>query len=132
MKLPPRRKPPIAVGEVLFDSKGHGYRVISRDEAPGSDDVRLTALQIVPIEDDSGHEAEGLTARQRQIARLLANRATNAEIAAALGISVHTARHHSQRVLEKLGITSRSQVRTQLEGKSARELQGVGPPRREQ
>ncbi len=48
-----------------------------------------------------------LTPREAEVARLLARRATNAEVAAALGVSPHTARHHAQRVLEKLGLRSR-------------------------
>lgn len=48
-----------------------------------------------------------LTARERQVAALLARRATNREIAAALGVSAHTARHHTEHVFAKLGVTSR-------------------------
>jgi DNA-binding CsgD family transcriptional regulator/PAS domain-containing protein len=48
-----------------------------------------------------------LTARERQVAALLARRATNPEIAAALGVSPHTARHHTEHVLRKLGLSSR-------------------------
>ncbi|NIN10305.1 MAG: hypothetical protein GTN62_03165 [Gemmatimonadales bacterium] len=45
---------------------------------------------------------------------LLAQRKTNAEIAATLSISTHTARHHTERVLAKLGIRSRQQVQKVL------------------
>jgi DNA-binding CsgD family transcriptional regulator len=48
-----------------------------------------------------------LTAREREVAALLAARRTNGEIAAALGVSPHTARHHTERVLQKFGVTSR-------------------------
>lgn len=51
-----------------------------------------------------------LTPRELEVARLLARRATNEEVAAALGVSPHTARHHVQRVLEKLGLRSRRAV----------------------
>ena len=56
-------------------------------------------------------EEKAITRRERQVMRLMALRATNTEIAWTLGISAHTARHHVQRVLEKLGVTSRSAVR---------------------
>ena len=59
--------------------------------------------------DDARGGAE-LTAREREVAALLAARRTNAEVAAALGVSEHTARHHTERVLRKLGVRSRRDV----------------------
>ena len=56
----------------------------------------------------------GLTAREAQVASLLAQRLTNDEIASALGISSHTARHHTESVLLKLGVTSRRALRRLL------------------
>ena len=58
--------------------------------------------------------AHDLTARERQVAALLAARRTNAEVAAALGVSVHTVRRHVERVLRKLGARSRLEVRARL------------------
>jgi DNA-binding CsgD family transcriptional regulator len=52
----------------------------------------------------------GLTPREIEVARLLASRRMTSEIAAALGISAHTARRHSERVLAKLGVHSRREV----------------------
>lgn len=52
----------------------------------------------------------GLTPRQAEVAQLLARGASNSEIADRLGISPHTARHHAQRVLEKVGTHSRKAV----------------------
>ena len=60
--------------------------------------------------------AHGLTAREAQVAHLLARRARDPEIAAALGISVHTARHHSEKVLRKLGVRRRTEVAGMLGG----------------
>lgn len=56
-------------------------------------------------------EAYGLTTAERAIARLLAKRLTNKEIAAELGVSPHTVKHHVERILHKLGISSRKEVR---------------------
>jgi DNA-binding CsgD family transcriptional regulator len=56
----------------------------------------------------------GLTAREAQVASHLAQRLTNDEIASALGISSHTARHHTESVLLKLGVTSRRALRRLL------------------
>jgi DNA-binding CsgD family transcriptional regulator len=49
----------------------------------------------------------GLTAREREVLALLAQRQTNAEIAATMFISLHTASTHVKRVLAKLGVSSR-------------------------
>jgi DNA-binding CsgD family transcriptional regulator len=51
-----------------------------------------------------------LTDREVDVAHLLAAGRSNAEIAAALSISEHTSRHHTERVLAKLGVRSRAGV----------------------
>jgi len=56
----------------------------------------------------------GLTPRESEVARLLADRSSNEEIAGKLGISVHTVRRHCERVLSKLAINTRNRVRTTL------------------
>ena len=56
----------------------------------------------------------GLTAREAQVARLLARRATNREIADQLDLSPHTVRHHVENVFAKLGIHSRRFVAAHL------------------
>jgi DNA-binding CsgD family transcriptional regulator len=53
----------------------------------------------------------GLTARELQVAQLLGERLTNREIATVLRISEHTAERHTERVLQKLSLHSRSDVR---------------------
>jgi DNA-binding CsgD family transcriptional regulator len=59
-------------------------------------------------------ERHRLTHREAEVALLLAERRTNAETATLLGISEHTARHHTERVLTKLGAHSRHNVRAIL------------------
>lgn len=61
-------------------------------------------------------ERFGLTARQAEVALLLARRLSNREVARALSISRHTARHHTEMVLLKLGLTSRREVRARIAG----------------
>jgi DNA-binding NarL/FixJ family response regulator len=56
----------------------------------------------------------GFTQRELEVATLLAEGRTNTAIAGALGISTHTARHHTQRVLEKLGVHSRAAAGSKL------------------
>jgi DNA-binding CsgD family transcriptional regulator len=52
----------------------------------------------------------GLSQRETEVARLLISGRQNADIARDLGISASTARHHTQRVLDKLGVHSRAAI----------------------
>ena len=52
----------------------------------------------------------GLTDRQVEILRLLAEGLTNAEIADRLVVSVRTVDHHVSAVLQKLGVASRREA----------------------
>jgi DNA-binding CsgD family transcriptional regulator len=52
----------------------------------------------------------GLTAREREVAALLASPLTTREIAARLGITVHTTRRHTEAVFRKLQVRSRVAV----------------------
>ncbi len=51
-----------------------------------------------------------LTARERQLAQLIATGLTNREIAAQLGLSVFTVRNEVGRILRKLKAKNRSQI----------------------
>ena len=55
-----------------------------------------------------------LTRKEARVALLLADQKSNEEIAEDLFISSHTARHHTQSVLNKLGVRSRREVATTL------------------
>ena len=52
----------------------------------------------------------GLSSREVAVARHIAAGASSKEIASSLGISLHTARRHAERVLAKMGIQSRAAV----------------------
>jgi DNA-binding CsgD family transcriptional regulator len=52
----------------------------------------------------------GLTLRQAQVATLLARGARNDTVALALGVSASTARRHTEAVLARLAVKSRSEV----------------------
>ena len=56
------------------------------------------------------HQVAGLTPREAQVARLVAAGLATKAVAFRLGISAHTARHHTERVFEKLGVRSRAGV----------------------
>ncbi len=83
----------------------HAFRMVrERSESCASED----ALQ-----------AYGLTAREREVARLMAAGATNAEIARALFLSLPTVKTHVSHVLGKLGVRSRTELVVRL-GTAAR------------
>ncbi|HEX6939079.1 MAG TPA: helix-turn-helix transcriptional regulator [Longimicrobiales bacterium] len=69
-------------------------------------------LPLPPLERLCGEW--GLTPRQAAVAALLAEGRSNAEVAERLGISPHTARHHTESVLMKLGVRSRAEVAARL------------------
>jgi DNA-binding NarL/FixJ family response regulator len=52
----------------------------------------------------------GLSVRELEVALLLAEGRSNVEIATAVKVSTHTARHHTQHVLGKLGVRSRTRA----------------------
>jgi DNA-binding NarL/FixJ family response regulator len=52
--------------------------------------------------------AAELTAREREVLKVLATGKADKEVAAALGISRHTVGHHVARILTKLGVESRA------------------------
>lgn len=60
---------------------------------------------------DSLRARFGLTIRELQVASLIMHRLSNSEISRMLSISPHTARHHTQSVLAKLGVRSRKALR---------------------
>jgi DNA-binding NarL/FixJ family response regulator len=52
----------------------------------------------------------GLTAREHEVAKLVARGFTNRQIADALVISERTAQNHVQHILTKLGFGTRAQI----------------------
>ena len=55
-------------------------------------------------------EVEGLSGREKQVLALVARGSTNKEIGEILVISEHTARNHVSHILDKLGLTRRSEA----------------------
>ena len=55
-------------------------------------------------------EAHGVTAREREIATLLAHGLTNPEIAARLVLSLYTVQDHIKNLFEKTGVSSRQEL----------------------
>ncbi len=71
-----------------------------------------TASTVVRLSDEEIRARYGLTPRQLEVARLLAEGLTNGEIAETLGTSYYTARNHAEQVLRRLGVASRAAVGT--------------------
>jgi DNA-binding NarL/FixJ family response regulator len=63
-----------------------------------------------PLADEALRERFGLTPRQIDVARLIGEGLTNAEIAERLGLSFFTVRAHTEQVLAKLAVPSRASV----------------------
>jgi DNA-binding response OmpR family regulator len=70
------------------------------------------ASTVVRLSDEEIRSRYGLTPRQLEVARLLAEGLTNGEIAETLGTSYYTARNHAEQVLRRLGVASRAAVGT--------------------
>src|SRR5690606_17497936 len=75
--------------------------------------VMLEKVDALPSDEEIRARFK-LTRKEVGVARLLAEGLTNGELAEALTISPHTARHHPESVLSKLSVTGRREVRERL------------------
>jgi non-specific serine/threonine protein kinase len=89
-------------------------KALSRGSQLTLDDAVSYALNKTPAKGAEGTKTESvldvLTRREREIAALVAQGLGNKEIAATLVIAQRTAEGHIERILRKLGFTSRSQI----------------------
>jgi non-specific serine/threonine protein kinase len=99
-----------AAGAALSTADAVQYALSA--ERPGRTATRLAG--VVPAErepgDATGGPWEPLTAREKQVAALVAEGMTNREIAARLVVSKRTVDAHVEHILSKLGFSSRVQV----------------------
>ena len=106
----------VPVREVV--AEGRRYRLEGRRLQTGTGSGPLVLVFVEPRaepeEENAWRHAFRLTIKEARVAVLLAEGCTNEEVAAELSISPHTARHHTERVLAKLGVTSRREVRRVL------------------
>lgn len=109
-----------ALAAFMEDDRTRSGQIPGRPNANGriqSDGTRRVRAEISGIDaswQDELRRIFGLTTMQARVAILLADRNSNREIAAALCVTEHTARRHTERVLGKLRIHSRTDVREVL------------------
>jgi DNA-binding CsgD family transcriptional regulator len=72
--------------------------------------MKQLGLRLPAREGTGGRRMPRLTDRENDIARLVAERKSNKEIAVALGISARTVTTHVANIFSKLGVTSRGQL----------------------
>ena len=101
------------MGEGTFDTAWAAGRALTVEEAA----AEAMAVCITPAPPSAAASARpdgavrhGLTAREVEVLRLLAERRTDKEIAAALFISPKTAGNHVANVLAKLGVANRREA----------------------
>jgi DNA-binding CsgD family transcriptional regulator len=80
-----------------------------------------TGRGLVLVERALPSGAAPLSAREHEVLEWMAHGKTNAEIAAILGISLHTVKRHVEKILQKLGVPNRSAAAL------SRRLEEIGP-----
>lgn len=87
----------------------------------GEAGVLVTAAfeMVNPLTDIELRSRYGLSAREIEVARLVATGLSNQEVAEKLGVSYFTARNHVERLLAKLGVSNRSRVGAVLRNEAA-------------
>jgi DNA-binding NarL/FixJ family response regulator len=115
-----------AAGFVLKKAAGSGLADAIRAAAAGGlvldPEVARYALEDVRKPQRAGDPYEGLTDREKQVLKLVAEGHSNKEVADILGITVKTAMSHREHVMLKLDVHNRTElVRFALE-------RGVLPP----
>ena len=87
----------------------------------GEAGVLITAAYelVNPLTDIELRSRYGLSAREIEVARLVASGLSNQEVAEKLGVSYFTARNHVERLLAKLGVGNRSRVGAVLRNEAA-------------
>jgi DNA-binding NarL/FixJ family response regulator len=100
----------------VFEMRSHRARLRGDGHEPAVDG-RLRLNGGAPQRASAAihlHIEYGMTPREIEVALLLTEGCSNRTIAHQLGISPHTARHHTQRVLVKLGVHSRAEAGARL------------------
>ncbi|MDP9461550.1 MAG: helix-turn-helix transcriptional regulator [Actinomycetota bacterium] len=88
---------------------------VLQSDGEGPERLSLVIEPVAPYElAEVIAEAYGLTARERQVARLVVSGSSNPEVAVALSISKTTVQDHLKKVYAKLGVGSRHELTARL------------------
>ena len=119
MSLRERGQAARRLADVVTDADAHGFGAVRRSAAR---ELRAVGRRLPP---DARRGWEGLSARERGIAVLIADGRSNAQIAASEYLSEHTVRIHVSRVLHAFGVPTRVGVASALGAVSVDS--GLGP-----
>ncbi|MGK9221486.1 MULTISPECIES: LuxR C-terminal-related transcriptional regulator [unclassified Microbacterium] len=86
------------------------FAALSQAVSPGSASLAALAAADIRFPPDSGAAQLRLTPQEISILRLLAEGATSAHAASALGVSVNTIKTFTRRIYAKLGVSSRADM----------------------
>jgi two-component system, NarL family, response regulator LiaR len=99
-----------ATGYLLKDSRGDALVTAVRAAAEGRVELSPEAARRLAAAIRPRRAAEPLTVRERDVLGLMAEGLANKEIGLRLGIAEKTVKAHVTRVLDKLGVQSRTQA----------------------
>ena len=91
-----------------YDATGQPWAVVKRSR--GRTLVFIWSAPEPYPDTETVRRLFGLSPRQAHTAQLLVHGRTNQEIAAALNVTIHTARRHVESVMLRLGVSSRYEV----------------------
>ncbi len=94
-------------GRAMTETQAVEYALSEEEE---QDAPTLDAVPEQPPPPLADEPTERLTAREREVALLVARGLTNRQIASELSISERTVENHVRRILKKLGFSSRSRI----------------------
>jgi predicted ATPase/DNA-binding SARP family transcriptional activator/DNA-binding CsgD family transcriptional regulator len=94
-------------GRAMTETQAVEYALSEEEEQDAPTLDAVPEQQPPPLADEP---TERLTAREREVALLVARGLTNRRIALELSISEHTVANHVRKILKKLGLRSRAQV----------------------
>jgi NarL family two-component system response regulator LiaR len=115
-----------ATGYLLKDTRGDALVTAVRAAAEGRVELSPEAARRLAGAIRPRAVAQPLTPREREVLGLVAEGLANKEIAARLGISEKTVKAHVTRVLDKLGVQSRTQAALVAVRSGAAALEGPG------
>ncbi len=109
----PDRGTSAGAAETRITIGGRRYEARARKIAGACSEITVVLLERCARDFPTDEELRGgfgFTASESRVARLLAARRSNREIARDMHVTEHTARRHTEKVLQKLGVRCRTDV----------------------